>query len=97
MIFGFCFISFYQERKAIRAVSGFKNLLPDVSWVIRDGKESSISADQLVLGDIIRIKNGTRVPADARILVRNFEKFFDFKDLGCFRCVGKSFLEILEI
>uniref|UniRef100_A0A914D505 Cation-transporting P-type ATPase N-terminal domain-containing protein n=1 Tax=Acrobeloides nanus TaxID=290746 RepID=A0A914D505_9BILA len=68
MIFGFCFVAFYQERKAIKAVSGFKNLLPEVSWVIRDGKEMSVSASELVVGDIIRIKNGTRVPADARIL-----------------------------
>ena len=70
MIFGFCFVAFYQERKAIKAVSGFKNLLPEVSWVIRDGKEMSVAASELVVGDIIRIKNGTRVPADARILVR---------------------------
>uniref|UniRef100_A0A914EHQ3 Cation-transporting P-type ATPase N-terminal domain-containing protein n=1 Tax=Acrobeloides nanus TaxID=290746 RepID=A0A914EHQ3_9BILA len=65
---GFCFISFYQERKAIKAVSGFKNLLPEASVTVRDGTEASIPAADLVVGDIIRIKNGSRVPADARIL-----------------------------
>jgi sodium/potassium-transporting ATPase subunit alpha len=37
--------------------------------VIRDGREQSITADRLVVGDIIIIKSGARVPADARILV----------------------------
>jgi magnesium-transporting ATPase (P-type) len=46
--------------------------LPEVSWVIRDGKETSVAASELVFGDIIQIKNGTRVPVDARILVRKF-------------------------
>uniref|UniRef100_A0A914E852 P-type Cu(+) transporter n=1 Tax=Acrobeloides nanus TaxID=290746 RepID=A0A914E852_9BILA len=50
------------------AVSGFKNLLPEASVTIRDGTEASIPAADLVVGDIIRIKNGSRVPADARIL-----------------------------
>ena len=50
-------------------VAGFQNLLPDSCIVVRDGHEKSIMAPDIVNGDIIIIKNGTRVPADARIIV----------------------------
>jgi magnesium-transporting ATPase (P-type) len=53
-----------------QVVRGFANLLPPASAVIRDGHEQSIAADVLVVGDIIIIKSGSRVPADARVLVR---------------------------
>uniref|UniRef100_A0A7E4ZY01 Cation_ATPase_N domain-containing protein n=1 Tax=Panagrellus redivivus TaxID=6233 RepID=A0A7E4ZY01_PANRE len=65
MIFGMCCISFLHEREALKIVRGFANLLPDQCLVVRDGREQSISAEELVVGDIVIIKNGTRVPADA--------------------------------
>lgn len=36
--------------------------------MIRDGVEQKISAENLVVGDLIIIRNGGKVPADARIL-----------------------------
>jgi sodium/potassium-transporting ATPase subunit alpha len=36
--------------------------------VIRDGKQQQIAAVDLVVGDIVNIKNGNKVPADARVL-----------------------------
>jgi magnesium-transporting ATPase (P-type) len=36
--------------------------------VIRDGQERSLPADQLVVGDIVPIRSGARVPADIRII-----------------------------
>lgn len=69
MIFGMCCISFKHERAARKVVAGFQNLLPESCVVIRDGKEQAMSAEELVNGDIILIKNGTRVPADARVIV----------------------------
>jgi P-type E1-E2 ATPase len=49
-------------------VKGFANLLPPACFVIRDGCEQQIPAEQLVIGDVMVIKNGSRVAADARIL-----------------------------
>uniref|UniRef100_A0AC34F342 Cation-transporting P-type ATPase N-terminal domain-containing protein n=1 Tax=Panagrolaimus sp. ES5 TaxID=591445 RepID=A0AC34F342_9BILA len=68
MIFGMCCISFMHEREARKVVAGFQNLLPESCVVIRDGREQAMSAEELVNGDIIIIKNGTRVPADARVI-----------------------------
>ncbi|KAL3101482.1 hypothetical protein niasHT_020801 [Heterodera trifolii] len=49
-------------------VRGFQKLLPSSCVVIRDGMERNIETQQLVVGDIIRIRAGNRVPADCRIL-----------------------------
>ncbi|KAI6183429.1 Cation-ATPase-N domain-containing protein [Aphelenchoides bicaudatus] len=68
MIVVMCFISFWQEREARKVVRGFENLLPQQCSVIRDGNESNVPAENLVVGDVIKIKSGIRVPADARII-----------------------------
>uniref|UniRef100_A0A915DWP8 P-type Cu(+) transporter n=1 Tax=Ditylenchus dipsaci TaxID=166011 RepID=A0A915DWP8_9BILA len=71
MIIVMCTLSYWQEREARKVVSGFKNLLPQSCSVIRDGNEMSASAEELVPGDIIKIANGSKVPADARVLYCN--------------------------
>lgn len=50
---------------------GFQNLLPTYCLVIRDGKECTISAEELVVGDLVFIRSGARVPADVRLLYCN--------------------------
>ncbi len=68
MITVMCYISFYQERAARRIVSSFQDLLPQKCSVIRNGMEQILKSEALVLGDIIRIKGGMKLPADARVL-----------------------------
>eukprot|EP00069_Balaena_mysticetus_P019484 bmy_12284T0 len=41
---------------------------PQQATVIRDGDKFQINADQLVVGDLVEMKGGDRVPADIRIL-----------------------------
>lgn len=36
--------------------------------VIRDAEKKELSADQLVVGDIVEIKGGDRIPADIRLI-----------------------------
>jgi sodium/potassium-transporting ATPase subunit alpha len=68
VIFTMCCISFKHEREAVKVVQGFQGLLPENSLVIRDGREQTIPATDIVCGDVVIIKNGTRVPADIRII-----------------------------
>uniref|UniRef100_A0A915DYZ5 Cation-transporting P-type ATPase N-terminal domain-containing protein n=1 Tax=Ditylenchus dipsaci TaxID=166011 RepID=A0A915DYZ5_9BILA len=68
MIVVMCTISWYQEMEARKVVRGFQNLMPETCLVIRDGQETYISAHNVVVGDLIRIRSGNRVPADARML-----------------------------
>ncbi|NXO01681.1 ATP4A ATPase, partial [Rhinopomastus cyanomelas] len=62
-----CF-GYYQEFKSTNIIASFKNLVPQQATVIREGARLQLSASQLVVGDLVEIKGGDRVPADIRIL-----------------------------
>lgn len=64
-------LGFYQENKAERALSELKTYLKQRARVIRDDKEREIDAEEIVPGDIIRLAQGDRVPADARVMYLN--------------------------
>lgn len=52
------------------------NLLPSECFVIRDGVVHKMPASKLVVGDLVQIKLGNKVPADLRLLqVTNDLKF----------------------
>jgi Ca2+-transporting ATPase len=59
---------FSQELGAERAVLALRASLESLASVIREGRETVVAARELVTGDIIRIREGDRVPADARVL-----------------------------
>ncbi|XP_072901554.1 sodium/potassium-transporting ATPase subunit alpha [Hemitrygon akajei] len=62
-----CF-SYYQEAKSSRIMDSFKNMVPQQALVIRDGEKSLINAEHVVLGDLVEVKGGDRIPADLRII-----------------------------
>ncbi|KAG9482795.1 hypothetical protein GDO78_011439 [Eleutherodactylus coqui] len=62
-----CF-GYYQEFKSTNIIASFKNLVPQQATVVRDGEKFQINANQLVVGDVVEIKGGDRVPADIRII-----------------------------
>lgn len=61
-------ITFAQGAKSEALMEGFKNMLPSVTKVIRDGKMTQIPAEKLVRGDVVEIISGEKIPADVRIL-----------------------------
>lgn len=61
-------ISFFQEERASGAVRILKQSLHVKSRVLRDGKWIVEDARSLVPGDVIRIRSGDVVPADAQLL-----------------------------
>lgn len=60
--------TFFQEFKSEKTMEKFKNFLPPSALVRRDGKTATIEASQLVVGDIIDVKLGDKLPADIRIV-----------------------------
>jgi sodium/potassium-transporting ATPase subunit alpha len=62
-----CF-SYYQDAKSSRIMDSFKNMVPQYAIAIRNGEKKNLKADELVVGDIIDVKFGDRVPADIRII-----------------------------
>lgn len=61
-------IGFLQENKANQAIQKLKRLVEHKAFVSRDGREISLASKYIALGDIIWIKAGNRVPADARLI-----------------------------
>ena len=65
------FIGFFQEQKAEKSLEKLKELSAPKIRVLRDGDWKAIPSEEAVVGDVIRIKTGDRVPADIRIIKAN--------------------------
>ena len=65
-----CYETFSQEAKSDSLMEKFKAMVPEQASVIRDGSGAmkTISATELVIGDIIRLKSGDKIPADCRVI-----------------------------
>ncbi|KAI9345029.1 hypothetical protein BDR26DRAFT_818675 [Obelidium mucronatum] len=66
--FGNAFIEFYQQQKSAAILESFMNLIPSLCYVIRDGQTQQISAKELVLGDIVVVRSGDKLPADVLVI-----------------------------
>ncbi len=61
-------VGFWEEHQAGNAIAALRKQLAIKAKVKRDGKWTDPSAKELVPGDVIRLKLGDIVPADARLL-----------------------------
>lgn len=61
-------LGFSQEYKAEKSIEALKKLTSLKATVVRDGTEKRILAKDLVPGDIIRLEEGEKIPADARLI-----------------------------
>lgn len=66
-------IGIVQEVRAKRTIDKLAILTASKAEVIRDGQRQSIPTEELVLDDLIYLKNGDQVPADAVILDGSLE------------------------
>ncbi|WP_214688789.1 cation-transporting P-type ATPase [Exiguobacterium sp. s163] len=66
-------VGYLQENKAEEALEGIKKLLETKATVVRNGKQSEIDSSDLVVGDVLVLAAGDKVPADARVV--QAEKF----------------------
>jgi len=61
-------VGFWEERQAGNAIAALKAKLAVKAKVKRDGKWTDPAAREVVPGDVIRLRLGDIVPADARLL-----------------------------
>jgi H+-transporting ATPase len=61
-------VGFWEEHQAGNAIAALKATLAIKARVLRDGKWTTPEARELVPGDVIRVRLGDIVPADARLL-----------------------------
>jgi Ca2+-transporting ATPase len=60
-------LGFTQEAGAERAVLGLRDRLRRTAAVVRDGREIEIPAEEVVPGDLLLVREGDRIAADARV------------------------------
>ena len=58
----------WNEYRAKRSISALRQLAPPTALVLRNGEPKEVQTAFLVPGDILLLKVGQRVPADARLL-----------------------------
>ncbi|SPO23251.1 probable ENA2 - Plasma membrane P-type ATPase [Ustilago trichophora] len=68
------FVGFFQELSAEKTMNALRDLASPTARVIRNGDGETISAHEVVPGDIIELSTGDTVPADCRLIdSMNFE------------------------
>ena len=63
----YCIGEALQDRAVSRARDNIKSLIalrPDQAVIIRDGKRVTIAPDKVIVGDIVEVRAGERVPVD---------------------------------
>ena len=63
--------AFAQQARADRAADRLRAMLPARVSVRRDGRRQIIEAEDVVVGDLLLLESGDRVPADATVAVAN--------------------------
>lgn len=61
-------IGFFQDYKAEKAVSALKKMVVTFTKVYRNGELQQINSKEIVVGDVILLEEGDKIPADARII-----------------------------
>lgn len=61
-------IGYTTETQSERIIHSLKHLVKPSAWVIRDRKLQEIGSEEIVLGDLLVLKPGSYVAADARVI-----------------------------
>lgn len=61
-------ITILQERRTERALTKLRDLSSPRALVIRDGIEQRIAGRDVVVGDVLLLREGDRVPADGQVI-----------------------------
>lgn len=65
------FIGYFQEQKAEKSMEKLKELSAPMANVLRNGKWEKVLSKEVVVGDIVKVNSGDRIPADVRIVKSN--------------------------
>lgn len=57
-----------SKGRTTDAIKSLMDLAPKTATVIRDGREQTISADEVVKGDVFVVRPGESIPVDGRVL-----------------------------
>jgi Ca2+-transporting ATPase len=84
------YLGFSQERRAEQSLAALKRMLAPTAEVRRNGETVTLSAENLVPGDIVLLGPGDRVPADGRVITAHGFEVDESSLTGESRTVGKQ-------
>ena len=62
------FMEDYIKRRSSAAVRNLLDLRPKTAHVIRDGKEAEIAAEEIMVGEIVIVRPGEKMPVDGIVI-----------------------------
>ncbi len=75
VIFLQAIFSAFQDWSSNRVMNSIRNMMPSSATVIRSGQEIKISVEEVVVGDLVYLSCGNKVPGDTRIIESHDLKF----------------------
>lgn len=57
-----------DRKEDLQRLLSFLSRLSQQALVVRDGEKKHINAEDVVVGDLVEVKGGDRIPADLRII-----------------------------
>lgn len=60
-------IGFVQENNAEKSLKSIQNMLASEAMLIRDGKQVTVPTREIVVGDVVMLRPGDKIPADLRL------------------------------
>ncbi|MFX1363952.1 MAG: cation-translocating P-type ATPase [Promethearchaeota archaeon] len=68
IVFLNCFVAIVQQYRATKKLKALRELTAPTSTIIRDGQKQDIPTKEIVVGDLLILNQGDKVPADARVI-----------------------------
>jgi len=63
-----CFVAIIQQYRATKKLNALREMTAPTTTVIRNGQKADIPTKNVVVGDLLVLKQGDRVPADGRVV-----------------------------
>ncbi len=63
-----CFVAIIQQYRATKKLNALREMTAPTTTLIRNGQKADILTKSVVVGDLLVLKQGDRVPADGRIV-----------------------------
>jgi Ca2+-transporting ATPase len=63
-----CFVAIVQQYRATKKLNALREMTAPTTTVIRDGMKVDIPTKEVVIGDLLILTQGDRIPADGRII-----------------------------
>ena len=71
IVFLNCIVAIIQQYRATKKLKALRELSAPTSTLIRDGEKKEIPTKEIVVGDLLVLNQGDKIPADARIIESN--------------------------